>query len=135
MASSGDDSVVRVYQVMDALSGTDDEVHCLHGHGHIANVFGLAFDRAGKQLLSCGRDGSARCYDLERMSATGGLESEGYRGHFGAVHSAEWIDVVSAHARDGRQFVTASDDATMCLWDTRARRRWDGEAWPVERLG
>lgn len=134
MASSGDDRVVLVYRVCDALSPTANLVDCLHGYGHESNVFGLAFDRAGRKLLSCAHDNTAQCYDIEHASASGTMLYETFDGHGGGVHRAEWIDVVSPHAKDGRQFVTGSEDSTICLWDIRTSEREDGRRIPVERL-
>ncbi len=106
--------------VINAVTGT--EIGRLRGH--TAPVRSLAFLPAGKQLLSCGNDRTARLWDLERR-----LCIRVYEGHTGFI---ECLDASS----DGRFFVTCGEDTSALLWDieqTRPIRPYLGHSKTVIR--
>jgi WD40 repeat protein len=78
-------------------------VHHLHGDTNV--VEDVAFDPAGKKLVSTSRDGSARVWDV----ATGEMLVN-LVGHQGAIRLARFTP-------DGTRLVTGSADGTARLWD------------------
>jgi hypothetical protein len=82
--------------------------------------------RDGRQLLSGGRDGSVRLWDMES-----GVELCRCEGHRRMVASV-------AFSPDGRRALSGSDDGTVRLWDLESGRQlgvFRGHTWGVRDVG
>lgn len=78
--------------------------------GHEGLVLSVAFDPAGKRLVTASQDKTARIWDLASSTAPIVLT-----GHQEAVFSA-------AFSSDGRKVVTGSFDKTLRMWDAESGR-------------
>lgn len=83
----------------------------IHLGDHPPTVQALAFDAEGRRLVSAGKDGAARVWDLAAGGAPRVLA--GHNGPVLAVAFHPAADVVA----------TASADATACWWDLAADNR------------
>jgi eukaryotic-like serine/threonine-protein kinase len=74
--------------------------------GHTGDVYHAEFSPDGRTLVSCGKDGAARFWDVAtgRPLRTITIQAAG---------DVNWADFSS----DGRILATASDDGTVRLWD------------------
>src|SRR5262249_22081963 len=72
--------------------------------GHANGTYGIAFSPDGKQIASCGADGTAKVWDVESGKLLAILS-----GHRGVVYA------VAFHP-DGKQIATGGADKTVRLW-------------------
>jgi WD40 repeat protein len=96
LATSSDDSTVRIWQVAD---GTEQRVLT----GHTGGVWSCAFSPDGTLLASAGNDRTVRLWHVET-----GIE-EILLGH------GDWVRSC-AFSPDGTLLATASDDSTVRIW-------------------
>jgi WD40 repeat protein len=85
--------------------------------GHRSLILSLAYDRAGRQLVTASQDGTARIWDPET-----GAQRQILSGHQGAVFAAVFNE-------DGRRVVTGSFDGTMRLWNAATGRQIGDPIW------
>jgi serine/threonine protein kinase/WD40 repeat protein len=78
--------------------------------GHNGEVYGVAFSRDGRTIVTGGQDATVRLWNADTGEAIAVL-----RGHAACI---KWIDFSS----DGDTFVTASDDGAINLWSLQQRR-------------
>lgn len=76
--------------------------------GHDGDVFGVAFSADGERLVSCGADGTIRCWDWRRGRPLH-TPANGHRGPVAQV----------TFSADGRQLASAGLDRTAIVWDVR----------------
>ena len=70
----------------------------------------VAFSASGRQLVTTGRDGSAKIWDVDA-----GGELQTFRAHERAIRRI-------AYSPDGQRIATASDDGTVALWSLDGTR-------------
>jgi WD40 repeat protein len=112
LASAGDDGTVHLW---DPHSGED----VLTLRGHAAGILGLAFSSDGKRLVTGGKDGTVKGWDLARDPR--GL-------HFQAVEGGAGGEFVAqlAFSPDGQRLLVAEKgrvEAALQLWDATTGRR------------
>lgn len=90
-------------QLWDVKGNASQEAATFNGHKRL--VLSVAFDPAGKRLVTGSQDKTARIWDLASRAPLGVL-----KGHDAAVFSA-------AFSSDGRKVATGSFDKTVRLWD------------------
>jgi len=93
-------------KVWNALTG--DEVQSFT-HKHIVKCVDFSADSSA--LLTGGNEKLPRVFDLNKPD----IEADQYPGHTGALRSCLWM-------KDMRQFITASDDKTIRLWDRASKK-------------
>ena len=101
----------KLVQLWDFGGNEYREIGSLKGHESL--VLSVAFDPAGKRLVSASQDRTARIWDL-----ASGAPPIVLTGHNEAVFSA-------AFSSDGRRVVTGSFDKTLRLWDAESGRQLD----------
>ena len=123
IAATGLDGMLRVSDVATRrqLFSTSADVP-LHDDGRPANeivrshddeaswLVTVAFSASGRQLVTTGRDGSAKIWDVEA-----GGELLTFRAHERAIRSI-------AYSPDGQRIATASDDGTAAVWSLDGTR-------------
>ena len=85
--------------------------------GHTGPVFGIAFSRDSRWLVTASNDTTARLWDMRAGDPTAAPRV--LRGHGGAVSHATFTP-------DGRWLVTGSFDSTVRLWDVTRENPSDG---------
>ncbi|MER7078048.1 WD domain-containing protein, G-beta repeat-containing protein [Saccharopolyspora kobensis] len=121
LAFSPDGAVLAVGSVERAESGSkvllwDVRTRRLIGelpaeHGNW--VDGVAFDRTGAMLATCGHDEEVRLWDAERRTARGTLTGHGGTG----VHS------VAFHPEEDF-LASAGNDKTVRIWNLKTQQQW-----------
>jgi WD40 repeat protein len=79
--------------------------------GHTGDVWSVAFNKDGNQMVSGSRDNTIKIWDIRRAGEQVDAEAITLRGH------TDYINYVSL-APDGRMLASASGDGTLRLWDT-----------------
>jgi len=91
-------------QIWDAVTG--ESVVSIEAHP--VNVNGIAFDRDGRRLVTCGFETTARVWD-----AVTGVQQMQLEGHNDFVYAVGF-------SPDGDRILTASGDRTVRLWDSKS---------------
>ena len=126
-----------------ATASTDGSVKLWSGTGHLIHEFrdqkdlitALAFDPAGRYLVSVGRDGSAKLHDLAGVTLGSDPPpialldvKDQLEGHVGRINS-----VVFSHS--GTRILTSGSDGMVKVWNAsngKMLTEWNGAALGVE---
>ncbi len=121
-ASGSEDRTVRLWDV-----ATGKEIATLTGHE--GPVFTVAFAPDGRSVLSGGKDGTLRLWDVSRIgepkqssaaNKASAVEARKFQGQEKAINAV-------AFSSDGKQALSAGEDATLRLWnvaDGTLARSW-----------
>lgn len=106
IATGSTDRTVRVWMI-DSETGSLESKSVLHAHDEV--VTGVVAEKSGRGLITAGRDGMVRRWDLDLPEPGGGMLAQVFPAHRDEVRSL-------AISADGRRVVTSDFSGTACSW-------------------
>ncbi|KAH3746004.1 DDB1- and CUL4-associated factor 5 [Pelomyxa schiedti] len=110
LCSGGDDKRILLWNVFGPLEAAK---HVGELIGHKSNILCATFSGDNHTIVSCGNDAKVFCYDVSRTSVKKTMPVLSLRHHVASVAR------VSVFPYNYNIILSASEDSTVALWDTR----------------